>query len=234
MGIDEISFSAHKLFEIGSFPITNTFLMTLLVGGFIFVLFYFGLKKKMLLPDSLQNFLELILESILNFIDNITGGRDKTEEIFPLAATLFLLILGCNFLELVPGLGVFDFLRSPSSDLNFTLGLSISSMIMVHFFTIRRLGAISYLKKYLSKNPIYGFVGALEAIGELTKVFSLAIRLFGNLFAGEVLLLVASFLFAYFLPIPFLFLEILVGFIQALIFSSLIIIFYATAIKISH
>lgn len=234
MGIDEISFSAHKLFEIAGFPITNTFVMTLVVGGFILALFYLGAKKAAIIPESLQNFTELILENILDYIDNITGSRDKTEEIFPLAATLFILIISCNFLELVPGLGVFPVLRAPSSDLNFTLGLGMASMIMVHFFAVRRLGPITYIKKYVSKNPIMGFVGALEAIGEVTKAFSLAVRLFGNLFAGEVLLLVTSFLFAYFLPIPFLFLEILVGFIQALIFSSLIIIFYSTAVQTSH
>ncbi|MFH1657414.1 MAG: F0F1 ATP synthase subunit A [bacterium] len=234
MEIEEISFSAPKLFEIAGFPITNTFLMTLLVGGFVLVLFSYGLRKKSMLPGSLQNFLELILENILNFIDNITGDRKNTEEIFPLAATLFIVILFSNLLELVPGLGVFHFLRSPSSDLNFTLGLSLSSMTAVHFFAVRKLGIVSYLKKYVSKNPIMSFVGALEAIGEVTKAFSLAVRLFGNLFAGEVLLLVTSFLFSYFLPIPFLFLEVMVGFIQAMIFSSLIVIFYVTAIQASH
>lgn len=234
MEIEEISFSAPELFKLVGFPVTNTFLMTLLVGGFVLLLFSLGLRKKMILPGSLQNFLELILENILNFIDNITGDREKTEEIFPLAATLFILVLFSNLLELVPGLGVFPFLRSPSSDLNFTLGLSISSMIAVHFFAVRRLGIVSYSKKYISKNPIMSFVGVLEAIGEVTKTFSLAVRLFGNLFAGEVLLLVTSFLFSYFLPIPFLFLEIMVGFIQAMIFSSLIIIFYTTAIAASH
>ncbi len=234
MEIDEISFSAHKMFEIAGFPVTNTFLMTLLVGGLILVLFCSGAKKASLLPKNLQNFTELILESILGYIDNITGDREKTKEIFPLAATLFILILCSNLLELVPGLGVFEVLRSPSSDLNFTLGLGFASMITVHFFAVRRLGVFSYLKKYVSKNPVMGFVGALEAVGEVVKAFSLAIRLFGNLFAGEVLLLVTSLLFSYFLSIPFLFLEILVGFIQALIFSSLIIIFYSTAIQASH
>jgi F-type H+-transporting ATPase subunit a len=114
--------------------------------------------------------------------------------------------------------------------LNFTLALAISSMAIVHILALRRLGIWGHLKKYINfKNPILCFVGALEAFSEVVKVISLAVRLFGNLFAGEVLLLATSFLFAFFLPVPFLMLEILVGFIQALIFSSLIIIFYTTA-----
>jgi len=127
----------------------------------------------------------------------------------------------------LPGLGVFHFLRSPSSDLNFTLALAIFSMVSVHILSAKDLGFRNYFKKYINlKNPILFFVGTLEGLGELTRTFSLAIRLFGNLLAGEVLLMIVSFMLAYLLPLPFLGLEIFVGFIQALIFSSLIIIFY--------
>jgi len=99
---------------------------------------------------------------------------------------------------------------------------------------MRRLGFFTYIKKYVSKNPIFMFVGVLEGIAELSRIFSLAVRLFGNLFAGEILLIVTSFLFAYIMPLPFLFLEIIVGFIQAFIFSSLIVIFYTTAAEVAH
>jgi F-type H+-transporting ATPase subunit a len=85
------------------------------------------------------------------------------------------------------------------------------------------------LKKFFNfKNPILFFVGILEGISEITRIFSLAVRLFGNLFAGEILLIIISYLFSFLLPLPFLGLEIFVSFIQALIFSSLVIIFYAT------
>lgn len=231
MSMHEISFPAENIFEVFNFPVTNTFLLTLLVGSFIFIIFRFGLKNEKLLPCSFQNTLEWILEKILNFIDSITQNRKKTEEIFPIAATLFIFILFANFLELLPGIGVFSFLRSPSSDLNFTLALGISSMIIIHIFAVKKLGLINYLRKYFHKNPVFSFIGVLEGTSEVTKALSLSIRLFGNLFAGEVLLIVVSSMFAFLLPLPFLFLEILVGFIQALIFSTLIIVFYTTAIQ---
>lgn len=235
MGIHDISFSSEKIFEVFNFQVTNTFILTIIVGLVIFILLHFGLRKEKMIPNSFQNFIEWALESILHFIDGITGDRKKTEDIFPVASTLFILILFANLLEILPGLGIFHFLRSPSSDLNFTLALAISSMAFVHILAIRRLGISCHLKKFLNfKSPILFFVGILEGFSEIIKVLSLAVRLFGNIFAGEVLLLATSFLFVYFLPIPFLLLEILVGFIQALIFSSLIVIFYTTAVSISH
>ncbi len=159
----------------------------------------------------------------------MTGDRKKTEEIFPLAATLFIFILMNNLLEVIPGLGIFPFLRSPSSDIHFTLALAIFSMVFIHFTAIKKLGGIEYLKKYIKlESPIMFFVGALEAMGEITRTMSLGIRLFGNLFAGEILLTMVSFMIPYLVPLPFLGLEIFVGFIQALVFSSLITVFYVT------
>lgn len=175
------------------------------------------------------------METIFNFIDSITKDKSKTKEIFPIGATLFILIFCCNIIELSPGIGVFHFLRAPTSDLNLTLALSTFSMIFVNFLAAKKLGFFKYLKRFLNlKNPITLFIGILEGISEITKVFSLAFRLFGNLFAGEVLLIIVSFLMAYIAPLPFLGIEILVGFVQALIFSSLVVIFYATAVTHCH
>ncbi len=230
MELPEIEISATKVFEILHFPITNTFLISFFVGMFLFFLFYFSFKKKSFLPNFFQNFSEWILESILNYIEGIYGSREKALKIFPLAAFSFLFVFLSNLLEILPGVGVFHFLRSPSSDLSFTLGLAIFAMGLVQVLAIEELGFFHYLKKFLNfKNPIYFFVGILEALGEIIRTFSLALRLFGNLLAGEILLLVISHLFSFLLPIPFLILEIFVGFVQALIFSSLIVIFYGTA-----
>jgi len=234
MSIPEISLSGEKIFEIAGFTVTNTFFLSLILSLGIFFLFSAVFKRIKIVPGKIQNFLEWIFESLLNFTDSITGSRDKTKDIFPVSCTLFVLILSSNLLELIPGVGVFHFLRSPSSDLNFTLSLALTSVFYVNFLAVRKLGALSYLKKFFSKNPIFMFVGFLEGISELSRIFSLAIRLFGNLFAGEILLIVISYLFAYIMPLPFLFLEILVGFIQAFIFSSLIVIFYTTAVEVAH
>lgn len=235
MHIPEIAISGEKIFQIMGVDITNTFLLApiLTLGVLFFSLLAF--RKTKIVPGRIQNFFELILEQLFSFMDSITASREKTKEIFPIATTLFILILCSNLLELVPGVGVFHFLRSPSSDLNFTLALSLFAMFYVHISAIKKLGAFSYIKKYVNlKNPIYFFVGALEGMGELTRILSLAMRLFGNLFAGEILLIVISALFAFILPLPFLGLEILVGLIQAFIFSSLVVIFYATTTELHH
>jgi F-type H+-transporting ATPase subunit a len=217
----------EKLFSFLGIDFTNTFILAILCALLLIVFFLIGFKKKEMIPGKTQNFFEFILESLFDLFDSMSGDRKKTEEIFPLVATLFIFILISNLLEILPGVGVFPFLRSPSSDLHFTLAIAIFSMGFIHFLTIKKLGGIKYLKKFIVlNNPILFFVGMLEAMGEFTKTLSLGIRLFGNLFAGEILLIVISSMISFIVPLPFLGLEIFVGFIQALIFSSLITVFY--------
>lgn len=217
----------EKLFSFLGIDFTNTFILAILCALLLIVFFLIGFKKKEIIPGKTQNFFEFILESLFGLFDSMSGDRKKTEEIFPLVATLFIFILISNLLEILPGVGVFPFLRSPSSDLHFTLAIAIFSMGFIHFLTIKKLGGIQYLKKFIVlNNPIMFFVGMLEAMGEFTKTLSLGIRLFGNLFAGEILLIVISSMISFIVPLPFLGLEIFVGFIQALIFSSLITVFY--------
>ncbi|HPM39045.1 MAG TPA: F0F1 ATP synthase subunit A, partial [Candidatus Pacearchaeota archaeon] len=217
----------EKLFSFLGIDFTNTFILAILCALLLIVFFLIGFKKKEIIPGKTQNFFEFILESLFGLFDSMSGDRKKTEEIFPLVATLFIFILISNLLEILPGVGVFPFLRSPSSDLHFTLAIAIFSMGFIHFLTIKKLGGIKYLKKFIVlNNPILFFVGMLEAMGEFTKTLSLGIRLFGNLFAGEILLIVISSMISFIVPLPFLGLEIFVGFIQALIFSSLITVFY--------
>jgi len=164
---------------------------------------------------------------LFNLFDGITRYRKKTEEVFPLSATLFLFILFNNLLEIVPGLGVFPILRSPSSDLHFTLALAFFSIGFVHFSALKQLGFFTHINKFINfKDPIMFFVGILEGIGEFTKAFSLGVRLFGNLFAGEVLLMIIGSLIPFIAPLPFMGLELFVAFVQALVFSSLITVFY--------
>ncbi len=123
--------------------------------------------------------------------------------------------------------------RGPTADINTTLALSLITMVFVQIFGFMNVG-ISYLSKFINlKNPIFTFVGILEFVSEISRVISFTFRLFGNIFAGEVLLSVMAFLFAFGLPIPFLGLEIFVGVIQALVFSMLAAVFLNLAVQ-SH
>jgi F-type H+-transporting ATPase subunit a len=134
------------MFEIGGFEVTNTFFLTVILSIVIFLFSFFSLRKKSMVPKKLQNFWEFLLESLYNFFNSITGSEAKTREIFPLAGTLFLLIIFCNFVELIPGLGIFSILRSPSSDLNLTFALAIISITSVNFLAIKNLGFLNYAK----------------------------------------------------------------------------------------
>ena len=127
--------------------------------------------------------------------------------------------------------------RAPSADLNMTLALGLATMVMAQIWGIRQLG-FNYFKKFFQfkrsgMGIIMGLAGLLELVSEFTKIISFTFRLFGNIFAGEVLLLVMSFLFAFLLPMPFYALEIFVGFIQSLVFMMLAVVFFTVA-TLSH
>ncbi|MFA6296051.1 MAG: F0F1 ATP synthase subunit A [Patescibacteria group bacterium] len=125
---------------------------------------------------------------------------------------------------------IIPFLRSPSSDLNFTLALAIIAVVSIQVFGVVLVGFRNYSKKFFNfSGPIQFAVGLLELVSEFSKLLSFSLRLFGNIFAGEVLLIVISFLVPYLVPIPFMGMELFVGFIQALIFSMLTLVFLTMA-----
>ncbi|NCB09668.1 MAG: hypothetical protein EOM73_16110, partial [Bacteroidia bacterium] len=135
-----IALTGEPFFSFLGIDFTNTFILAILCALLIIGAFLFALRKREIVPGKMQNFFEWILESVFNMFDGMTGDEKKTEEIFPLAATLFIFILLNNLLEVVPGLGIFSFLRSPSSDIHFTLALAIFSMVFIHFSAIKKLG----------------------------------------------------------------------------------------------
>jgi len=179
------------------------------------------------------------LEALLSVMGTMFGGdRRKAERYLPLIATIFTFILFSNWFGLLPGIGSIvvrghetaPLLRAPSADLNFTIALALISVVMTNIIGVTVLGFRAHISKYLNfKDPIKFFIGILEFISELAKIVSFSFRLFGNVFAGEVLLTIIAFLVPYVIPLPFFFMEIFVGFIQALIFTMLSIVFIAMA-----
>lgn len=232
-----VPLAAEKLFQLGPLPITNSLLTTWIVTAILLAFAYLSTKKITMVPTGVQNIAEAMVEQLQNLVISI--APEKVRTFLPIIAAFFFFILFGNYFGLLPGVGsigfyevehgekVFvPFLRSINSDLNTTMGLAIVSLVATHLLAIRYLGIFGYIKKFININPIFLFVGFLEIIGEATKILSLSFRLFGNIFAGEVLLTTASTkLFAFIVPIPFYFLEILVGFVQALIFTMLTLVF---------
>ncbi len=182
--------------------------------------------------------LEAGSEMLLALIERVTNNRERALTYFPLLATLFLFIVVNNWLGLLPGVGSITvvtsygttpLLRGATADLNTTFALAMISVVVTQIYAIRRLGLPTHLKKYVSLNPVLLFVGILEFISEFSRMISFSFRLFGNIFAGEVLLVVISFLAPVIAPLPFFFLELFVGFIQALVFTMLTLIFLEIA-----
>lgn len=246
-----ISLAAEKIFTIFGVPVTNTLLMSWIVMAILILTSVFSTRKLKLIPKGLQNFLETIIEFILDFITQITGSRREAEKFFPLVTTIFIFILLSNWFGLVPGVGTIGFFevvhteeggrlfvpffRSTNSDLNMTLALAIVSVIATQIFGIITIGFFKHIGKYISfKNPGLTFAGILEGIAEMVKILSFSFRLFGNIFAGEVLLVVTAFLLPFIAPLPFMFLELFVGFIQALIFAMLTLVFLKIATSEGH
>lgn len=213
-------------------PITNTLFTSWIVMAFLLVISFIATRKISLVPSGLQNFFEMIIEFGYTTVEDLAGSKSKV--IFPIVFTFFLYVLLGNYFGLLPGFGTIGFhtkegfiplLRSINSDLNMTLGLALVSAVATHSLAIKYLGLKDYLKRWVSLNPIFLFVGLLEIVGEFTKVISLSFRLFGNIFAGEIVISTISSMFAFILPLPFYFLEIIVGFVQAAIFMMLTLVF---------
>lgn len=244
----EISIAAEKLFSIGFLPVTNALLIGVIVSAFLIFFITRATKHPALVPRGLQNVLEVIFEALLNLVESVTQDKKQARQFFPFIATIFLFVLIANWAGLLPGLGtvglthvneaghatIIPFLRSTSADLNFTLALSLMTVIAVQFTGIAALGIMKYGKKFLISpfHKPYGIgtaVGVLELVSEIGKIISFTFRLFGNVFAGEVLLTVMLHLVPYFLPLPFMFLEVFVGAIQAVVFAMLTLVFLKMA-----
>ena len=212
-----------------SLPITNTLLTSWIVMFVLIMISFLATFRIKLVPTSrLQNLFELIIEFGYQTVSDLAHSKSKV--FFPIVMTFFLYILFGNLIGLLPGFATIKFngeplLRSINSDLNMTLGLALTSAVLTHAFALYYLGILGYLKKWFTLNPIFLFVGFLELVGEFTKIVSLSFRLFGNIFAGEVVLSTISSIFAFVIPLPFYFLEIIVGFVQAAVFMMLTLVF---------
>ncbi len=248
-----ISLAAEPLFHLGAFAVTNSLLVGVIVMIFL-VIVSMAIRRRQLaeVPQGFQNFIEVIIEGALSFIESVTGNREQAKKFLPLTATIFFFVLLSNWFGLLPGVGtvgiyevheghtvLVPFLRSASADLNATLAIALISVFGTQLFGIITLGFFQHANKYLNigslikhfsfQNVIMFFVGLLELVSEVAKVVSFSFRLFGNVFAGEVLLIVIAALVPYFAPLPFLFLEIFVGLVQALVFSLLTLVFLTIA-----
>ena len=239
----EVSLVAEPLFSVFGVPVTNTMLSSWMATIVLVLLCWLATRSMREVPGRLQNLLEWVLEIWLNLAESVVG-KTNARLYFPLVVTIFLLILVSNWMGLLPGFGTIGvwaneggktvlvpFFRSPNTDLNNTIALALVSVLVTQYFGVRAVGFFRYASRFvdLRHGPIGLVVGFLELVGEVARIISFSFRLFGNIFAGEVLLAVLAFLVPWVVELPFLGLELFVGFIQAFIFAMLTLVFLSVA-----
>lgn len=231
------------LFEIGGIPITNSIFYGW-ISSFLIVVFLIWVARKVSLRPrgGVVQFIEVGSDFITNQIANALGSRKKALYYAPFFVTFFFFIMLSNWLGLIPGVGetltinnqpVF---RPFTADLNGTLAASAVIMVLVQYFAIKESGFLKHLGHYFNgslKNPLTIFLGIFEMFSEVIRVFSLALRLFLNVTIGEVIISVFTYLGSFAAPItalPFIFLELAVGALQAYIFVMLSMTYLSVAI----
>lgn len=250
--------AAEPLFHIGSFVITNAMINGWIAVLFFVVIAFLVKSRQSLVPTGLQNAVEGVVEFLLKEVEKVTGDKKKARTFLPIVGTIFLFILFSNWLGLMPGTGsigiwemvhgekeLIPLLRPAGSDINLTLAIALFAVITSHIMALVTVGPLNHVSKFINirgifkaipKGPMaiivavieFG-VGLLEIVSEIAKVASLSLRLFGNVFAGEVLMTVMLGLVSLFVPIPFIFLEILVGVVQATVFAMLTLAYLVVA-----
>ncbi len=245
----------ETIFHLGKIPVTNTIVNVWLAIGILFTVGLIVRKKASLKPGKMQNFMEFFLEKLLNYFDQVTGDRKKTLRFLPLVGSVFFFILLSNWLGLLPGtgsihIGEAPLLRPANADLNMTLAMAVSVVVISHIVGLVTVGVFTHLNKFvqiggfiksLRKGPVAIVtaiinlaVGLIEIISEFAKVLSLSLRLFGNIFAGEVLITVIASIMAVLLPAPFMLLELLVGLVQASVFTMLTLVYLTVMSSAPH
>ena len=248
-----LSERAVEIVRVGGFPITNSMVVSWMVALGLIVFVQAATRKMKQVPDGAQNFLEWLVESLYSFLEGLLG-RHLVDRTFWFFATIFIFILSANWLGLIPGVGTIGrghesphgfridqpLFRGANADVNLTLAMALVFFGCWIFWAIRENGPLGFIKELFAPKGessgllkvvmvvVFFAVGCLEIISILFRPISLSFRLYGNTFAGENMLetmanLVPSL--SWLLPVPFYFMELLVGVVQALVFMLLTAVF---------
>jgi len=214
----------------------------LVVFIFLIVWSFFFRRSLKLIPGRFQNIMEMLIGGAYDFIESIAGSEKKAKKLFPLIFTMFFFVFFANMLTFIPGQaaitiktagGVVPLFRAVISDYGMVFMMTMVSVILTQIVAIATVGPFRYIGKFINlKSPLKFFLGIMDLVGELAKVMSLSFRLFGNIFAGEVLGAVMLFLFPFFLPLPFLFLGLLTAVVQPFVFAVLTLVFISMASEV--
>lgn len=233
---------------IFNLPVTNTLIMVWFVALVLVAMAVIVRRNLREVPGKFQLVLEELIGYVHGYVEETLGDKVLAKKVFPLVITIFVFVLGANWIGLLPGvdsIGLYQevhgetkltgFLHPANTDLNVTLAISLIAFLAIEILGVSMLGALTYAKKFFNfKSPLAFMVGIIELFSEFARLISFAFRLFGNIFAGKTLILVAIFFLPYIVPVPLLAFEVFVGFIQAFIFAILTLFFIKLAVEEPH
>ena len=229
------SIGPETVFHIGSFPVANSTLMLVLSSAIVILTVIILNKKLKEIPSIFQNISEMMYESIEGLFVQLTGSTKHADKVLPTIGSVLIFIGLSNFIGHIPLLTSITYegepvFRSATADFNTTFALALGSVLMIQFIGFKENG-FGYLGHFFKFKGVYNgfkkgigegmiaiiefFVGLLELISEFIRIISLSLRLFGNMFAGKVVMAIAIGSFAYVLPAVWLGMEFLVAFVQA-------------------
>lgn len=232
-----VSLAAEPIFSLGPVAITNSIILGVL--GYAIVISMLVYVSRMIARGKTNRFVGLIqwgFETLFETVEEVLGDKTLARKLAPLAITLFFFIIVNYWLGIIPFVGPITYdgvplFRGLGADLNVTFALAIITMVTAQIYAIKTHGFSGNAARYFRnpiKDPAGSFEGILEFIAEFSRLAALSLRLFGNVFAGEVLLLMVGFLtnwFAVFTLPFFMVFELFIGFIQAYVFFMLTVVF---------
>jgi F-type H+-transporting ATPase subunit a len=239
-----VSPTAEALFHLGPLPVTNSMVTSWVVALVLVIVVRIAIKRPQLIPTRGQAMVESLVQGVLDLTAPIVGNK-VAKHTFPLLVALFTYILIQNWSGLFPGVGTIyyqgrEFVRPGNADLNGTIALAVVAIVCWFYFIMRYAGPMLVLKDIFGnkadKNDVpaaiyyplfvvFFAVGLIEIVSIAFRPISLSFRLFGNVFGGENLLHSMSSITPWLLPVPFYFLELLIGFVQALVFTLLVSVY---------
>lgn len=229
-------------------PITATLITTWLTMVILLVTAVILRSRLSTIPGKLQSIFELMIGGVFDYMSDVLESRILAKKYFGVVMTIFIFVLGLNWVGLLPGvtsIGYYathgeeshfiPFLYPPATDLNITIGFALIAFFTIEMAGVLAIGLFKYAGKFLNFKSVAGFLlGILELISELARLISFSFRLFGNIFAGKTLLVVAIFFVPYIIPVPLMAFEVFVGFIQAFVFAILTLFFIKLAVEEPH
>lgn len=240
-----------EIFSLYGFSIANSTLFIMLISVIVLCVGVFVVRRfSVSNPGRFQVAFEGVYLGAYDLVKNIINSEKKTRKAFPVIGAMMFYLVIANIIGLIPGLEQIsvngkELFRTPTSDFNTTFGIALAAIVIINLISLKEKGAFSYFEQFFKFNSIWngfrksigdGFlaiidfcIGILDIVGEATKVISLSLRLFGNMYAGQVLAIIIMGFFAVIVPSIWLAMNLFVGVLQAVVFASLVASYYMLA-----